>query len=96
MRYILHFNDFFFFYFCNIRLHSCLPGSIVFFRVGACIRNFLLSRESILEIIKKTVFKFGLGEHFNACNLQPSLILNLVLSLMILRNNLLKGYFCVC
>ena len=75
MRYILHFNDFslfFFFHFCNIRLHT-FPGNIAFFRVGACIRNFLLSRESILEIIKKTVFKFGLGEHFNVCNLQPSL-----------------------
>ena len=75
MRYILHFNDFslFFFYFCNIRLHSCPLGSIAFFRVGAYIRKFLLSRESILEIIKKTVFKFGFGEHFNAHNLQPSL-----------------------
>ena len=75
MRYILHFNDFslfFFFHFCNIRLCS-FPGNIAFFRVGAYIRIFLLSRESILEIIKKTVFKFGLGEHFNVCNLQPSL-----------------------
>lgn len=70
---MLHFNDFSLFYFCHIRLHSCLPGSIAFFRVGAYIRNFLLSRESIPEIIKKTVFKFGLGEHFNACNLQQSL-----------------------
>ena len=49
------------------------PSFQLLFTHGSHQAKFLLSRESILEIIKKTVFKFGFGEHFNAHNLQPSL-----------------------
>lgn len=77
MTYRLHFNSFLSLSLSpdNIRLYSSLLGStFFFFKVGGNIKSVLLSRESILDMLKENVSKLGLGEHFNAwCSLEPLL-----------------------